>query len=288
MSDLIFVYSEASMAVAFSQYRDVIELEFGFSGGVGVTIPDDSQPMRQELPTEHRDEARLLCGMSELFCPFPDLLAWLEAIACGVQECAFDWEAEGPAGRLYWRGRDREAGFLTVSWWSRKETIEYTALLDTHQAVAALYTNFRKLVDSASYDPIPYEKMPAGDVFALVIEDASLDDLADHLAACSRTDARKLIDALVEFSYRRSVDVDAAKRQGLASFVEQSRDLASPEEDQMRWIPTEWDYWTTEQRRKDVVDGVFTGGLGFAYGSKLRSLRSSLVEHWLARGDEPA
>jgi hypothetical protein len=35
--------------------------------------------------------------MTSVFCRFADFIRFLEAIAIQVQECAFEWDADGPA-----------------------------------------------------------------------------------------------------------------------------------------------------------------------------------------------
>ncbi len=289
MSGLVFEYLPGFVRIAFSQRWDDIHLDLRFSGDVQITTPCDDQFKKGEPSIEQRDDAVLLCRMSSsMGCPLPDYIAWLEAIVCGVQECAFRWDAEGPEGRLHWSRRDRATGFVTASWDGKQGPIEHRVMLETRQAVIAFYAGFRQFVESPSYEPMAYEDLPVAETIALVLDGASLDELADKLSASSRIDAIKLLDALLDFAYRRSQDASATKRRMLADFVVLAGDVSVAEADPMQWIPAEWDSWTPQQRRQDVVATVFPGRLHIAFGSKLRALRSSLVEDWLARVDDPA
>lgn len=289
MSGLIFAYLPGFLRVAFSQYGGDIHLDLRFSGDVQITTPCDDQFNKGAPSVGQREDVALLCQMSSTMgCPFPDYIAWLEAIVCGVQECAFGWDAEGPEGRLHWARRDSAIGFVTASWQDSRAPIEHRVMLETRQAVAAFYVGFRQFIESPSYDPLAYEDLPVGETIALVLDGASLDDMADQLSASSRADARKLLEAVLDFAYNRRLDASAAKRRSLADFVARAVDLPTPEDDQMQWFPADWDSWTPQQRRQYVVEDVFTNRLSFAFGSKLQSLRSSLVEEWLAHGDAAA
>jgi hypothetical protein len=52
-------------------------------------------------------------------------------------------------------------------------------MLNTRQAVRMLYSAYRRFVESPGYDPIRYEKMQAGEAFSLVLDDRSIDTLAE-------------------------------------------------------------------------------------------------------------
>lgn len=289
MSGLIFHYLPGFLRVDFHQHGDDIHLDLRFSGDIQVTTPCDDQFKKDKPSIEHRDDVVLLCHMSPTMgCPFPDFIAWLEAIVCGVQECAFDWDAEGPEGRLHWRRRDRATGFVTAIWHDTREPTEHRIMLETRQAVAGFYGGFRQFIESPAYDPLPYEDLPVGELAALVLDGASPDDLAQQLSAHSRADAKKLLEAVLDFAYSRRLDASAAKCRPLADFVALADNLPAPEDDPMQWFTAEWDSWVPQQRRQYVVADVFTSRLCFAFGSKLRSLRSSLVEDWLARCDAAA
>ena len=135
------------------------------------------------------------------FCPFRDYLRFLEAVALQVQECAFEWDAEGPEGRLEWRRRFiDDTGFLSINWHgsfrghSRK--FSHRMMLNTRQMVRMLYSAFRRFVESPEYQPIHYEKVTVKEAFEMVIKDATLDDLVKVLVTRDLKHAESLILAI--------------------------------------------------------------------------------------------
>ena len=105
------------------------------------------------------------------FCPFKDLLVWLEAIALGCQECAFSWNCEGAEGRLSlkranWIGG---AAILTIEWTGRQKAPEfqYKIYCEPEQIVRVIYQALRGFVTSPEYRPLDYEQLRVGDRLSL-------------------------------------------------------------------------------------------------------------------------
>jgi hypothetical protein len=76
--------------------------------------------------------------ISPLSCPVRFYLHWLEAVTIGVQECAWEWDAEGPDGRMTWRWRDETTGILEIYW-------------PRYQMVEMFYKAYRDYVESLAY-----------------------------------------------------------------------------------------------------------------------------------------
>lgn len=91
------------------------------------------------------------CRIAGVFCPFRSMIAWLEAIVIGVQECAWEIDGEGPWHRLSMRH-----GTLTVTGSGLPEEGE-TVNGSKRQFVEAFYRGFRDFVSSPDYRAQPYE-----------------------------------------------------------------------------------------------------------------------------------
>ena len=241
--------------------------------------------------------------MDSVFCPFPDFIRFLEAITMQVQECAFDWEAEGPSGRMQWRRRKlNRDGVLTISWHSefsdREHDFSYELLLDTRHTVRMLYTAFRRFVESPEYDPIRYEKLTIGEAIELVLSDATLDDVARCLASMNRLNGARFLDSLDFVHWRRNIESDQHRVTGtLDSFLLMAQDgelHGLPEnpsqQDPFRggllgkpsWLDSAWDDWDYEKRMNYLTGKLFQWEKSCWYGGRLRQLRSPRIEEWLA------
>lgn len=230
--------------------------------------------------------------MTSVFCPFADFIRFLEAIAVQVQECAFEWDAEGPDGRMSWNRRfPDQDGFLAVSWDGRYrghvQKFSYRTMLNTRQAVGMLYTAFRRFVESDMYDPIRYEELRFGEYLELILRNCSLKELSERLSLMDSKNAELVLQRLCRYiSVRHSGK--STQRLSLDYFL-CDREIS---EDQIPqdpiWIPNEWSNWGLDKRRKDIFEKIFTSGLCLSFGKNLRNLRSPLIEQWLARSSPSA
>lgn len=100
----------------------------------------------------------IVCRISGVFCPFRDMIAWLEAIVIGVQECAWEIDGEGSWHRLSMRGDT-----LTVTGSGVAEEGEQVGG-SRRQFVEAFYRGFREFVASPDYRPEPYEAFDPSDI----------------------------------------------------------------------------------------------------------------------------
>lgn len=211
---------------------------------------------------------------------FSCLISWLEAVTCGVQECAFSWDGEGPDGELRWYGPWGD-GRLMVSWTA--EAREYGVCVDKVRMVRAFYESFRSYVESDRYDPLSYETLSVGETFALVLEGGDVDALADRLTTLPRDAAESFIDVVLDLAADSAAGYP--RRATLAEFAGRAAHRAMDEPDERWWIPVEWGKWDVAQRRDYVARNVYNRGAAIGYGERLRELRSTRVEKWLG---EPA
>ncbi|MBP7231858.1 MAG: hypothetical protein KBA28_07990 [Syntrophaceae bacterium] len=95
------------------------------------------------------DEHEVDIRASEVYDPFPDLIAWLEAIAVGVQECAFDMEEEGPEKRFEFRKISYDKFRLYITDNYEKTLLE--TFVDRKQLVSAFYNGIKTYASSPDY-----------------------------------------------------------------------------------------------------------------------------------------
>jgi hypothetical protein len=273
---------DAGLTVVFHPVsHGMIDFDFILDGPVACERwPEDAKIESGGDPPE-KPGVSVRARMADSSCAFPFIVRWLEAVTGGVQECACYWDGEGPDGELHWGGA-WESGSLRIGWTT--EQFVYRAFLRKADMVRAIYQSFREFVESDRYDPLAYEQLSAGEAFELVLESPDLGEVADALASRSRADGKALVHSMLDLAYAK--DLGYPRRATLAQFLERAAQYQSDEEDVEHWIPSEWDEWSVTQRRRFVVDEIYRGDPGLAYGSKLRELRSPLVEKWLAEHEQ--
>ena len=281
MAYILFNYEPGSVEARFGHDTefDFINLDIRMAGDITTTTECDDQGHKAE-PVEHQKEnTNFAIYMSSVYCPFKDFIRFLEAITLEVRECAFDWEAEGPDGRIHWKRRFiHDTGFLTVEWYSSKERFSHRVMLNTREAVRVLYSAFRTFIESPDYDPIRYERLTYGESFALVLSNASLDDLAATIVQLNADAARTVIQRLQDTIYERHM---SGPKLGFSIqyFLETTEPIASSEYN--AWINPDWNSWGIDQRMVNLKE-LFGWRSECWDGDNLRELRSKRVEDWLA------
>lgn len=259
---------------------DFINLDIRLVGDITLALECEDQSEEAEPVRHEKATTDFTVYMSSVFCTFRDFIRFLEAITLEVQECAFGWEAEGPDGRMRWKRRYVEdVGFLTIEWDSYKEKFSHRMMLDTRQAVRVLYSAFRIFVDSPDYDPLRYEKLTYGESFALILSDASLEDLATRLAQMSAAAARVFLHSLANAVYDRHEK--GPKLNFPIEFFERATEPVDPSSSYHDWINPQWDNWDIDQRMNQLKELFSWNGMS-RDGENLRQMRSQLIEDWLA------
>lgn len=238
--------------------------------------PDGVSPRWMQLDHRHRLPMRV----SATFCALPNLIAWLEAIACGVQACSFAWEGEGPAGRLFIDG-DR----FGAEWSASQGGGIVTATVDRRQLVAAVYQAYRGFVRSPRYQPLRYEALTLGEQLALANpQGLSEKEIVGHALMLDRATVETWLRGLRRIGLlvpARWVS-DGTWPQGWPSL--DSLEVEPHEEESIRigpnYTPSHWDSMETKSRRTALEEVFSWTGYG-ATGSRLRELRSGIVERWL-------
>ncbi len=91
------------------------------------------------------------CRMSGVYCPLRHMIAWLESLTLGVQECSWSFDGEGPYSRF------TVAHGSLVFEGSGAPGEGVSTHVNRHQLVKAFYGALREFAQSRDYDPRPYE-----------------------------------------------------------------------------------------------------------------------------------
>ncbi len=285
-------YFDGYLRVEFRNGRWLgdIAITFLVSGDTTVTTPCDDDFEKGDAQIDVAGDVRLHCWTSSTMSWFfRGMVNWLEAVTCNVAECAFSWDGEGPEGELRWFDGMRDSGLLNLAWTGRRDSaaFEHQVRLNKQQMVRALYRSFREFVESDRYDPINYERLVLGEIFDLVLNEGR-DACVHEIAVRDRLEAYALIQTIVGFAHDR--EKKAPRQTSLLELMQQAQvywkvlpvDEESLEERISGLFDVTWNEWTYDRRRRYAEEELCSvGGYG-EFGESLRTLRSPLIESWLA------
>lgn len=274
--------SRIEAAFSHAEAFDFIDLHIAFDGTVFSSSPISANTYDgpwEDIPCEHAD---FLVWFSSVYCAFGDFVKFLEAIAVGVEQCQFSWDAEGPNGCFSWQRSAQEGtGYLSVTWHSRP-SFRYVVRIDRNDVVRALYGAFREFVESDAYDPVRYERLTIGEKISLVLDEGDSQRLPAELARLDSKGAQALLmianGGLDERSThgpirRHNLSDCLAKVGEWQAMTDELGDAVS----RWNWIPDDWDCWSQERRIEEI-----STIMGFEnttwYGANLRELRSPRLE----------
>jgi hypothetical protein len=276
MSPVRVDYVPGRIDVRFSHDTfDYIHLDVHLTGDTTVITPCNGQGNDVGEPEHRRGvNTRFTVYMSSLFCAFGDFIAFLEAIAVGVERCSFRWDAEGPEGGMSWLRSAHGMGTLGILWHSRGEDLDHGILVDRRQAVQALYGAFRSFVESTEYDPFRYEALSLRHAIDLTLQDGTAEDAVSMLVDLHAVEVEDLLQRLLSRLNSRDdkwrlQDWPGAEAEGTSG--------------QLYLVSGEWDGWTVAQRLTHL-DEILGVGVGSWSGANLRDLRSAIIEAMLAHG----
>ncbi len=227
---------------------------------------------------------------SSVHDPFPSLLRWLEAICIGVAEAAFTVDEEGPGVRLVCEQYPRGADALVRMSRDRDETRVFSARVDKAQLMSAVYTAFRRFVESERYDRYRWQEMNVGKwCEAELGYRYTAEVIGEHLAALEPQEAEAKLGELwpvcsVQAAgipdgpdlFRATLDALAAEKQG---------DLSAPPLERTpavaglaaRLAPLDY-----AGRCEVIHEFLERSTANFVWGEALDRLRSPVVERFLA------
>lgn len=281
----------STIEVAFSHAEafDFIDLRLAFDGMAFSSSPSTNNSYDgpwDDFPCEH---AEFLVYFSSVFCAFWDFVKFLEAIAVGVEQCQFSWDAEGPNGCFAWQRASQDGvGFLSVAWHSRP-SFRYVVRIDGKDAVRALYGAFREFVVSDSYDPLRYERMTIGEAISLSLDIGDFERLPGVLAKLDATSAEALLRIASGGPGERPIRGPKLRHSISACLGHVDEDIAITKElgdavSQWTMVTAEWDGWPPE-RRLEETEKIMGWEMMSWYGANLREMRSPMLEAWLEKED---
>jgi hypothetical protein len=293
----MFDYVPGQIEVRFEHEDsfDYLRMHIRMRTGQTTTTPVDHDFAKGQPAASGGDVQVLSCRISSLWCPFHALIRWLEAVTTGVQECAYEWDAEAEDGRMEWRRRADETGFVTVKWpWHYDAAEGLRVMVVRKQMVAAFYQAFRSFVESPAYDPLRYERLSIGDAALLILNDlVSMQDLIDRLLPLTAHRAKQVMNGICGFASERHRGSGGDKLKGRSAFTSTWDDcwreseiieIKPPDDGRISpyYIAEEWDSWGKTQRSKDLEILFQRDQSCGGDGAPLRNLRSTLLETWLA------
>lgn len=223
----------------------------------------------------HRRKLRI----SAVFCPFPQMIAWLEAISLGLKHCSWQWDGEGPEYCLEWNGRQLVIGDLYG------QLDEVRIKMPRRELVAAFYRPFRRFAGSRRYRPDAYEERRLGEI---MVErngkGLTEDELRGQLLTLPAAEVERRLQGLHRRVALISESSDEVHWPGAYRVPEEGSESTWL----FPYVTSEWDGWDVARRRshlREIFDRVSHG----YFGTPLRGLRSEILERFLRQqADEAA
>lgn len=294
MAGTAFSYVEGYIRVTFrpAVHGDIdIDLRIYADGVTQTQVGDQWDKVGVE--TSLSDDLHVIAATSPTTSAFfKSLLAWLEAVICGVYECSFIWEDEGPEGRLSWLNHHDNRGVLHLTWdGSRQDstTVDRRVLLNRTQMVRAFYAGMRDMVTAPDYCRLDNEPVSIRDCVEHVLSAEDQAGLLDALATMARRDATTVLDGLLNFAYNK--ECGSNRQSTLAVFTNlvahSDAEMKSVDESVIGcWFAPEWEQWSISDRRRHLEGTVYGFGAWFSPGEAVSTMRSERIEAWLSEHNQ--
>jgi hypothetical protein len=225
---------------------------------------------------------------SEVFDPFPDLLAWLEAIAVGVQECAFELDEEGGGKRFQFRCITY-GGFVFSMSDVPDVHVLLTGKVNPRQLVSAFYHGLREFAHSAKYKRAEWEIETLGERLASSFDPPMRqDDLLGYLMVMGAEEMKELFFKAAP-SYEVSFPEAKDKREEISLFVDYAVDRDNTETTKgMVRTPQHWCFpdgfdFLPERDRAEYIIQCLKEQVSSFDGTRLGDMQSAIIENWLAK-----
>lgn len=291
MSGISFNYKNGSIQVEFSHGDwDYIGINIHLYGDTVITTSCDEHWSKGESIQHNTDNLDIhMWTSSTLSHFFLSMVHWLEAIICKVDECAFNWEAEGPDGELRWFNQGENKGLLHLYWTGTHHNpeINHKIRLNTTQMISVFYEALRNFVASDDYNPFAYENMNNSDAFSLILNDITLDTLTDLLIQQDARSASAILEMLSELSHQYSEIKDKSQRVTTLEYLQSqatkylTKQIFEPKDEDDCWLELNWDQQSEAERRSILTKLYQYSGASCWNGENLRELCSPMIEQYL-------
>lgn len=234
-------------------------------------------------------ESSLTIRLSHIYDPLPDMLAWLEAIVIGVEECGFRVDEEGAyvnfsaSKQSFASNEHRSYTILNVEPQYDMPPLQLT--LPTFDLVGIFYRAFREFADSPEYVRTQWEY--------LTLEQAMYEQ--------SGMTASAWIDSVIALEPRQLQMalwlIDPQILANPANYLDnigteaELMELTGESRAEAGGLPCYWllpqELWgqyanKNEQAQRKFMEECLTERIGPWGGTPWRKMRSALIENWLA------
>ena len=225
---------------------------------------------------------------SGVFDPFPDLIAWLEAVTVGVQECAFDMEEEGPEKRFEYQKVTYNKFRFRIT--DNYEKILLNAFVDSKQIVSAFYNGLKEFASSDEYqnnkseweDELLWERM------SMAGSPPVRREVVSHYLLQQKRE--KIIEVFFKFAPLVYISFPDAKDKGeeISRYGEYVMKPDDPDTKQglvetpQYWpIPEDFDAWTLDKRSQYLEECLDENVNGTKCGKRLGNIRSAIIDQYM-------
>ena len=234
-------------------------------------------------------ESSLTVRLSHIYDPLPDMLAWLEAITIGVEECGFRVDEEGAfvnfSAHKQLRADDQSRVYTVINIVPQYDVQPLQAIMPTTDLVAAFYRAFRTFADSPGYVRKQWEYLTLEQVIheqlgmtaSAWIDSVISLELRQLQMALWRLAPQILVNS---GSYLDNIGTEAELMELTGKTIGEAGGLPC-------YWPLPQELWgpyakKNEQAQRKFLEECLPEQIGSWGGTPWRRMRSSLIEHWLA------
>lgn len=226
------------------------------------------------------DELKISIACSSVFDPFPNLLAWVEAIVCGVERCSFLIEEEGPE-KIFWAKRFYGEIYqlkLLKSYGPNKEILN--VYVHRAQLIEALYGSIVRFYHSDAYNRGEHELLMIEEKFMQITRRVLLSD--SHIKQLLAFKGKKLRYLFLALRHENVVWNDALNftqncLQWIKIIVSKKEEYAHKS---LYWFE-KFDTDNLENKIYTIVKATKSEVKEYGYSFSLKRFHSPLIEDFL-------
>jgi hypothetical protein len=223
---------------------------------------------------------RRILRISAVFCPLPQMIAWLEAVSLGLNRFSWQWDGEGCDYCLEWNGSR-----LVIGDDSSAQPGELRVQLPRRELVAGFYLRFRRFAQSRRYRPADYERRRLGEILVEADGRGLIEE--EQRGRLLTVGAAELERTLQGWHGKGILAREQCSDRFPSAYLDPEAQRGSMRLWRFPYVADDWDGWDTPRRRwhlREIFDSVDEG----QSGTPLRSLRSEIVERFLNTGSAKA
>lgn len=250
-------------------------------------------------------EKSLVINIDEYCDAIPDLMAWLEAIVVGVQECSVFIEQPGSGVRLYYKRHynEEECYLKVLKLDSMNEDVIFSSLVNIRQMINNFYMKlFYDMVNSKKYKKEEWEVESVGEFILKNFDDINTgEELLDKLMTFDRVQLEKLFENLIFECYERTrhaenviftksdkkkLKLDELRKAAIRESEKCLKDVWNYEFKNKWEFPVQIDAVPQKTKRNWLI--WMLGHRSRLWGGcNLRYIRSEIIEKYLLRNQKP-